>query len=141
MWTSRTLHVCCFTDAHLLCPSAPSSLLSSPLLSVTLSTALSSLSCGTKTLLDAGRALEGKHFKCLRNYTSNNGFAHIHTRRRVLPGADSDTKEVEVTLSVSRAINLCHLKRCVAVCACVQMCSSQQLAGSGSVCVCVCVLT
>ena len=56
----------------------------------------------------------------------------------MLPGADSDTKEVEVTLSVSRAINLCHLKRCVAVCVCVQMCSSQQLAGSGSVCVCVC---
>lgn len=97
------------------------------------------LSCGMKTLLDAGRVLEGEHFKCLRNYTSNNGFTHIHrhTETPARPRADSDTKEVEVTLSVSKAINLCHLKLCV------QMSANwrQHLAGNSCVCECICVLT
>lgn len=53
-------------------------------------------------------------------------------------GADSDTKEVEVTLSVSEAINLCHLKLCVSLC--LQMCASgsQQLARNNAVYACVC---
>lgn len=36
-------------------------------------------------------------------------------------GTDSDTKEVEVTLSLCKAINLCHLK----LCTCVQMCENR----------------
>lgn len=69
----------CRTQLHLFHLSAFSP--PGSVLSVTLSPLTLCLSCGTKALLDAGRALKGKHFKCLRNYTSNNGFTHIHTLR------------------------------------------------------------
>lgn len=45
-----------------------------------------------------------------------------HIKTCLQPGADSDTKEVEVTLSVSEAINLCHLELCVCVGVCARVC-------------------
>lgn len=47
----------------------------------------------------------------MASLTSTHTITHIETYMQ--PGADSDTKEVEVTLSVTEAINLCHLELCV----------------------------
>jgi len=57
-----------------------------------------------------------------------------HSETHMQLEADSDTKEVEVTLSVSEAINLCHLKPCVSVQ--VYEKGRKQLAGNSGVCVC-----
>lgn len=54
----------------------------------------------------------------------------VHTDTQMQPGADSDTKEVEVTQSLSEAINLCQLKLCVCVAANSWL--------KKTVCVCVC---
>lgn len=60
-----------------------------------------------------------------------------HTHTDLQPRADSETEEVEVTLSVSKAINLSHLKwcecvsarvcakKCVSMYACVDLCGQK----------------
>lgn len=89
-----------------------------PVPSVTPSPLALCLSSGMKTLLDAGRALEGKHFKCLHNYTSNNGFTHIHTLRHACSWGLTVTQRKWKLLCQSVRLLISVTWSCVRLCVC-----------------------